>query len=302
MISPSSNPFRFSTKYTDNETGLLYYGLRYYSPGSGRWLSREPLGEEESFNLYGLISNNPISQIDVLGLYEVDVHRFLSQFLAENAGFGESGEAVGRETQGLDDEGDSRSAMHREKGSVIPMSRENMTNYHFVTPDQLTFLRKAAFSACECRIAGGIDPFRAIGEYLHALEDTYSHSKGRGDRNWKYHGHPRGFGHGSRGHVPDWTWKDIEKADRMAEYVFSELVLLAKECNFNGPTKDWDEIKQSVHEFNSYKPRSYFWEVGPFVRGVSFESYDEKIKKLNPAYGLDPNYENIYKRKKRRSP
>ena len=24
------NPFRFSTKFTDNETGLLYYGFRYY--------------------------------------------------------------------------------------------------------------------------------------------------------------------------------------------------------------------------------------------------------------------------------
>ncbi|MCA1810172.1 MAG: hypothetical protein LC725_12120, partial [Lentisphaerae bacterium] len=30
------NPFRFSTKYTDNETTLVYYGYRYYSPGMGR--------------------------------------------------------------------------------------------------------------------------------------------------------------------------------------------------------------------------------------------------------------------------
>jgi RHS repeat-associated protein len=31
------NPFRFSTKYQDDETGLLYYGYRYYDPHTGRW-------------------------------------------------------------------------------------------------------------------------------------------------------------------------------------------------------------------------------------------------------------------------
>ncbi|MBC7077604.1 MAG: hypothetical protein H5T92_04775, partial [Synergistales bacterium] len=40
----AENPFRFSTKYTDPETGLLYYGYRYYSPSLGRWLSRDPVG------------------------------------------------------------------------------------------------------------------------------------------------------------------------------------------------------------------------------------------------------------------
>ena len=32
------NPFRFSTKYHDDETGLVYYGFRYYDPVLGRWL------------------------------------------------------------------------------------------------------------------------------------------------------------------------------------------------------------------------------------------------------------------------
>jgi RHS repeat-associated protein len=33
------NPFRFSSKYTDPETGLLYYGFRYCQPETGSWLS-----------------------------------------------------------------------------------------------------------------------------------------------------------------------------------------------------------------------------------------------------------------------
>ncbi len=59
---------QFSTKYHDAETGLLYYGYRYYHPGTGRWLSHEPLGEAESLNLYAFVENDGISQIDVLGL------------------------------------------------------------------------------------------------------------------------------------------------------------------------------------------------------------------------------------------
>jgi RHS repeat-associated protein len=38
-------PFRFRTKFTDNETGLYYYGHRFYDPLDGRWLSRDPIGE-----------------------------------------------------------------------------------------------------------------------------------------------------------------------------------------------------------------------------------------------------------------
>ena len=34
------NPFRFSTKYQDDESGLLFYGYRYLSQGMGRWVSR----------------------------------------------------------------------------------------------------------------------------------------------------------------------------------------------------------------------------------------------------------------------
>jgi RHS repeat-associated protein len=39
------NPFRFSTKYDDDESDFLYYGYRYYNPSTGRWPSRDPLNE-----------------------------------------------------------------------------------------------------------------------------------------------------------------------------------------------------------------------------------------------------------------
>lgn len=63
-----TNPFRFSTKFQDDESDLLYYGYRYYNASTGRWLSRDPAGERESENLYAFLANEPIGSIDILGL------------------------------------------------------------------------------------------------------------------------------------------------------------------------------------------------------------------------------------------
>ena len=58
---------RFSTKYCDSETGLYYYGYRFYSPTLMRWLNRDPIEEEGGLNLYSFCGNNVISTIDSLG-------------------------------------------------------------------------------------------------------------------------------------------------------------------------------------------------------------------------------------------
>ena len=62
-----ANPFRFSTKYQDDETDLVYYGVRYLKTSTGGWLSRDPIGEKGGRNLYGFVGNNPIGKIDYLG-------------------------------------------------------------------------------------------------------------------------------------------------------------------------------------------------------------------------------------------
>jgi len=62
------NPFRFSTKYQDEETGWLYYGYRYYDASTGRWLSRDPIEERGGLNLMSFVRNRPILEYDYLGL------------------------------------------------------------------------------------------------------------------------------------------------------------------------------------------------------------------------------------------
>jgi len=62
------NPFRFSTKRTDNTTDLVLYEYRVYQPSTGKWLSRDPIGAIGGINLYGMLGNNPINRSDRLGL------------------------------------------------------------------------------------------------------------------------------------------------------------------------------------------------------------------------------------------
>jgi len=75
-----TNPFRFSTKWWDDETGLGWWGYRWLQ--DERWISRDPIGEkglfsyhreeivtEEERNLYGYVNNSSVNAYDVYGLY-----------------------------------------------------------------------------------------------------------------------------------------------------------------------------------------------------------------------------------------
>ena len=62
--------YRFSTKYWDAETGLYYYGYRFYKPEWERWINRDPIGERDGINRYNFVKNNPVSWFDPFGLWK----------------------------------------------------------------------------------------------------------------------------------------------------------------------------------------------------------------------------------------
>jgi RHS repeat-associated protein len=59
---------RFHGEQRDAETGYYNYGYRYYDPTTGRWPSRDPIGERGGYNLYRFANNNGVNLVDVLGL------------------------------------------------------------------------------------------------------------------------------------------------------------------------------------------------------------------------------------------
>lgn len=61
------NQVRFSSKYTDPESGSISYLFRSYTPATGRWSSRDPIGEKGGINLYGFVMNAPVDFVDPFG-------------------------------------------------------------------------------------------------------------------------------------------------------------------------------------------------------------------------------------------
>jgi RHS repeat-associated protein len=75
------NPWMFTGRQFDQETGVYYYRARYYDPAKGRFLSRDPLGYKDGSNLYWYVKDNPANKIDPLGLSEgCDFIRYLGTY------------------------------------------------------------------------------------------------------------------------------------------------------------------------------------------------------------------------------
>ncbi len=85
----ATNPFRWSTKIQDEDSGLNYYGYRYYSAGVGRWLSADPLLDAgiqvwarsdsqraiavPKHQRFAFVANSPTTYIDLFGLIDYQV-------------------------------------------------------------------------------------------------------------------------------------------------------------------------------------------------------------------------------------
>jgi len=64
------NPFTYTSREYDKETGNYYYRARYYSPQLGRFICEDPIGIVGGLNLFRYARNNTANYTDPYGLIE----------------------------------------------------------------------------------------------------------------------------------------------------------------------------------------------------------------------------------------
>ena len=65
-----NTPYLFNAKEFDEETGMYYYGARYYEPRLSLWMSCDPLQERKAgFTTYAYCENNPVKLFDPDGKF-----------------------------------------------------------------------------------------------------------------------------------------------------------------------------------------------------------------------------------------
>jgi len=61
--------FQYAGYFWHPQSGLDLTWFRAYDPNLGRWISRDPIGENGGINLYGYVENDPIGFVDPYGLW-----------------------------------------------------------------------------------------------------------------------------------------------------------------------------------------------------------------------------------------
>jgi hypothetical protein len=141
--------------------------------------------------------------------YETPVHLGITMALAEMAGFSN---AEAFEMAKFDQATDDDPATDPLPSLAVNARRD----FHFVTFSRLGELRMAAQ---KCRATPDAAEFKAIGQYLHAFEDTYSH------RGWG----PLA-GHAIALHTPDKPWTEPNAFRDMFVQKWGELLLIRRTC------------------------------------------------------------------------
>jgi RHS repeat-associated protein len=249
--------YGYTGREREPESGLMYYRARWYDPAQARFISEDPAGFQGGLNKNTYVSNSPVNNVDPTGLYELDVHYYLTYYLATKTGCFSDAEA--RLIAGMDQYTDDNPKTSPGPGKTARQRRVN-AEYHALHPGAEEGVgspalwrdatRGNASLYREVSSAGTqalIHDLSGLGTYLHYLQDTFSHA-GFTNSTW---GHsPISWLYGDKGgtHSTDKTDYDVPKAMRMAGATWMALSQWAKEqkcCDVAPWDPSWsDQIRR----------------------------------------------------------
>ena len=305
---PFEMNLRLPGQVYDAETGLHYNYLRDYDPMLGRYLTPDPMDLGAGTNPYAYVSNNPLSNIDPLGLFQSDIHYYMTFFLAVAAGVNpDEARVIALATQYIDDNPETK-PLNLSTG-VSDAHRMRLLTYHFtMVPSNInlatglvmggvtTYGTPPANSAygnfpenpqlvhlsAAVTVAGyGHDlsnkrctQLQLFGEYLHAFEDTFSHRDS--------HDMPFalnvGLGHGGYGSNPDYT--------------FNHTSWIPGSGHYNWNTNE-DRTLQAEKEVLA---KLAAW--GDSSKALSFDKIEDILKAFNAIHETEAGGETTEERQK----
>jgi RHS repeat-associated protein len=263
-----SNPltrYGYTGREFDSDTGLYYYRARWYDSQVGRFISEDPIGlNGGGTNLYGYVHNNPINSYDPTGLYDIDVHYYLTYYLALHTGCFSDWES--REIAEHDLKSDRDNDKAPGLGVTEAQRRRNVLFHAFGTPDE-NAARSAELLTQAFRNGGNLD---ALGTYLHFLQDSYSHHDFAGNTV---------IGQVPGGERVDHTNFDAKKASDMAHDTYDRLKSFGemRGCKCDGDP-DWRKVQQFIDVGWDQGSRS--GRIADFWKEVSNEQLRRKIEIL----------------------
>jgi RHS repeat-associated protein len=81
LSSIGISPLHFTGKERDAESGLDYFGARYYASSMGRFTSPDPMlimrqkmTDPQQWNMYSYVRNNPLKMVDTNGKWPTEIH------------------------------------------------------------------------------------------------------------------------------------------------------------------------------------------------------------------------------------
>jgi RHS repeat-associated protein len=208
---PTYQPsLKFSGKERETNSEVDYFGARYYNHKHYRFLSVDPvinreeaLSNPQLWNLYAFCRNNPVTFLDPTGEYGIDVHYYMTYYLAKQAGFSERDAImISRANQFIDENPSTDSTRIR-----IKNLKQTMEMWHFASEQRVAEVLSNAYESGDLNM---------LGTALHVLQDSlYAHK-----------GYKAPFGHvvdTLLGRNPDETFRDVEKALEMAQQTLNVL-------------------------------------------------------------------------------
>jgi RHS repeat-associated protein len=249
---------RLPGQYFDAESNLHDNFHRTYNPSTGRYLQADPLGYPDGPDSYLYASGDPVNRVDPLGLYDIEVHYYMTFFLARAAGISsKQSKVIALAAQYVDD-----------NDLTKPETYTNVTArqwYHFVLTGfgesediKTRFLNPsspqldALYEPQTYKFLNSCQKSQFFGEYLHTLADTFSH---RDQSNAPY---AHNIGHSTANHDADETFNvrdfvyNEARTVAMEERIFTAIQTRFQTQGFDstGFSINFSDIKDTMIRFN----------------------------------------------------